>query len=264
MVRKVKQGFTLVEVSLFLAVTGMLFIGIVAGVQGSLFNQRYNDSVQSFAEFLRTVYSQTSNVESTFTVGGGRSGKAIYGKLVVFGESRNIERKPNIDKTIFSYTVVGDADGDISSGNVIEALAKAKINVFVEENGGYEFAGIYEPYFPRWSAGIETTAAPYTDFIGALLIVRHPNSGTVFTYVLEGETIEINQMRGEATALPDPLNKDSLDRFSIKDVDFCVNPDPGRMNTARRDVRIVAGARNASGVEIIAQDDYSEMGNKCQ
>lgn len=264
MARRVKQGFTLVEVALFLAVTGMLFIGIVAGVQGSLFNQRYNDSVQSFAEFLRTIYSQTSNVESTFTTGGGRSGKAIYGKLVVFGESKDVDGKDNLDKTIFSYTVIGDADGDISSGNILDSLVKAKANVFVEENGGYEFAGIYEPYFPRWSAGIQTTAAPYEDFLGALLVVRHPNSGTVFTYVLEGETIEINKMRREATALPEPLSKDSLARFKIKDVDFCVNPEPARMGTARRDVRVVAGARNASGVEIIAQDDYSEGGNRCQ
>ena len=63
--RRVRRGFTLVEVSLFLAVTGLLFIGIVAGVQGSMSQQRYNDSVQSFAEFLRSAYSQVMNVENS-------------------------------------------------------------------------------------------------------------------------------------------------------------------------------------------------------
>ena len=52
-----KQGFTLVEISLFLAITGFIFIGIVLGIQNSLFQQKYNDSTQGFAEFLRTVYS---------------------------------------------------------------------------------------------------------------------------------------------------------------------------------------------------------------
>ena len=51
-----KKGFTLIEVALFLAITGMLFIGIAAGVQNSIYQQKINDSVQGFAEFLRSVY----------------------------------------------------------------------------------------------------------------------------------------------------------------------------------------------------------------
>lgn len=261
MLKKTRRGFTLVEISLFLAVTGLLFFGIVAGVQGSMFQQRYNDSVQSFAEFLRSIYSQTSNVENSILAGGGRSDKAIYGKLVTFGEKYDLEGKTNSDKAIFSYTVIGDADGEIGTGSVLEELSKIKASVFIDKE---TLAGIADQYFPRWMAGIETTKGPkYEDFKGAILVVRHPNSGTVFTFVLEGETIEINEMK--KSKIGAALTNEILNKFSIKDVDFCVNPEPGRSSNMRRDIRIIAGARNASGVEIIGQNDTNaEVGNRCK
>lgn len=268
--KKFRRGFTLVEVGLFLAVTGMLFVGIVMGVQGSMFQQRYNDSVQSFADFLRSIYSQTSNIESQQAAGGGRTGKAIYGKLVTFGEELNLEGQSNNDKAIFIYTIVGEADGDIKSGDVLNSLYSVNANVFIDKGDShYGFAGIVDQYIPRWSAGIQTTeASPYEDFKGALLIIRHPRSGTVFTYVLEGNTIEINSMKSEMS-MPQPLSKEELEgkglNFKIEDVDFCVNPEPEKASSVRRDVRIIAGARNSSGVELVGQDDDTEgVGNRCK
>ena len=81
---KMRRGFTLIEVALFLAVTGLLFAGVMVGVQNSIWQQRYNDTVQNFANFLRNVYSEVSNPQSS---GNGRSEElAIYGKLISFGE----------------------------------------------------------------------------------------------------------------------------------------------------------------------------------
>lgn len=272
MVKIVKRGFTLIEVGLFLAVTGVLFVGITMGVQGSIFQQRFNDSVQSFAEFLKSAYSQTSNVENNGLTGGGQSDKAIYGKLITFGEEYNLEGKENIDKTIFSYTVIGNADGDIGSGNVLKELWKLEASVFAEtEVDGkktIEFASIVGQYFPRWGAGIQTTkGSPYENFKGAVLIVRHPSSGTVFTYYSK-DVIEVNEMKKEASLLPklfDEEEKKIQDMFLIEDVDFCVNPEPELEGmVARRDVRIVMGARNASGVEVIGQNDETPgSGNRC-
>ena len=85
-----RSGFTLVEVALFLAITGLVFAGIVVGTQNSIFQQRYNDAVQNFAEFLRSMYSQVTNVQSE---GHGRSEYAIYGKLVNFEEDENGNNK---------------------------------------------------------------------------------------------------------------------------------------------------------------------------
>ena len=90
------RGFTLIEVSLFLAITAAVFVAIAVGTQNSIFQQRYNDAVQNFAEFLRTAYSQVSNVQSE---GTGRTDTAIYGKLVVFGDEDG-------NNKIVSYNVI--------------------------------------------------------------------------------------------------------------------------------------------------------------
>lgn len=271
-----RRGFTLIEVALFLAVTGMLFVGIVIGIQSSMFQQRYNDSVQSFAEFLRSVYSQTMNVENSNS-SSGRSEKAIYGKLVTFGESMNFEGGSNAEgKAIFSYTIIGNIDNSFGSGNALTELARLGANVFIKDSGGaLGFAGIAEQYFPRWSAGIENTKGwKYEDFKGTLLVVRHPRSGTVFTYILKDTVIEVNQILNTAgVATPNPLsgylpddegNTTTGKKFEIADIDFCVDPEGGEKQTARRNVRIISGARNASGVELIGQDEEGSEGNRCQ
>ena len=74
-----KNGFTIIEVSLFLAITGLLFLSVTLGVQNSIYQQRYNDSVQGFVNFLRNVYNEVLNVQSE---GNGRHDKAIYGKMI--------------------------------------------------------------------------------------------------------------------------------------------------------------------------------------
>ena len=154
MVKK-RFGFTLIEVALFLAITGALFVGIVIGTQNSIFQQRYNDAVQNFAEFLRSAYSETMNVQSE---GTGRSEKAIYGKLVSFGETENLAGE-NISNTdsVFSYNVVGKV-GEINSSNVLDALKELGANVAVkDEAGNYQATGMVENYRPKWASAIQNT-----------------------------------------------------------------------------------------------------------
>mgnify|MGYP003301065667 CR=1 FL=1 len=261
---KTKLGFTLVEVALFLAATGILFIGIVAGIQGSMFQQRYNDSVQSFAEFLRTTYSQAINVQNSKAAGGGRTEKAVYGKLIVFnGES---------SEAINSYTVIGDIQSNNSSdcaddNGTLGALKCRNANIYeVGEGGNATLAGISEEYYPRWQSRIETTKGwdennKYEAFNGAILIVRHPNSGTVFTYVLhDDENNSVNvAVGGDENPLTPFLEADD-NGFEIKQVDFCVDPNGNTKKGIRRDIRILQGARSAAGVKIIDQDGED---NKC-
>ena len=189
--KKVRRGFTLVEVALFLAITAAIFVGIAVGTQNSIFQQRYNDAVQNFAEFLRSVYSQVTNVQSE---GSGRSEKAIYGKLVVFGEVGEGSDKKN---KITTYNVIGDV-GEVGGGDVLQRLITLNANVIAENAGGYQEVGFVENYQPRWASQIQTDkgwdedpAGRYNIFTGLLLIVRHPSSGTVYTYVAEGDTIQV-------------------------------------------------------------------------
>jgi len=103
----VKNGFTILEVVLVLAVTVALLVGLLAGTGTVIARQRYNDSVTSFRDFLQRQYSlvadvqnnsmqvdcrRTGTIENGFSVsaggpdtgGRGRSDCLIYGRLFFF------------------------------------------------------------------------------------------------------------------------------------------------------------------------------------
>lgn len=263
-----RNGFTLVEVMLFLAVSGLLMLGVFGMTQTSIRAQRYNDSVQNFAEFLRRVYSAVENPQG---IGNGRSEYAIYGKLVTFGESYDTTGAEIKDKQkFFVYDVVGSSDG-IGSGDVATMLRAVNANVVMTVKEGSQDvaspAGIVESYEPTWGAAIDKSGVSNNGklFTGSLLVVRHSRSGTIST-LFSNEVVQVNDtLRRYSTNVNNDAVKNlllnKLDSFSTRQVDFCVNPTGYKLKSnTRRDVRVIAGARNISGVELIAQDSDD---NKC-
>lgn len=276
--KKGRWGFTLIEVAIFLAITGALFISVAVGVQNSVYQQRNNDSVQNFIEFLRSVYGQVGDVQNT---GGGRSEKAIYGKLITFGESYNLAGEQvnggESGNTAFVYTVIGDVNKNSESGGALPLLEKLGANVtrrVEKEDGSTELvlAGIAESYTPKWAAQIEPSCdkkvvdCDYTPLKGMVLIVRHPNSGTIYTYYAD-KLIEVNKIINEAkisgrTSVNPFIQPGSGGEtnyltdgtFESKQIDFCINTSGEANVTNRTDVRIIRGAKNASGIEQVAND----------
>ncbi len=227
---RTRRGFTLVEVSLFLAITGILFVGIAIGTQNSIFQQRYMDAVQSFAEFLRTTYSQVTNVQS---FGDGTTDRAIYGRLVVFsvdGDKNKIE----------SYAVFGDVEGEVA-GTLLQQLGGRNLSRCTSLEG--ECMEMKEEFTPRWGSQIQTAegwSEGYEFYKGALLIIRHPITGTVYTYASNSSLGGIDEYLS------------SISGFESKQVDFCVNPNGAGRSDLRKDIRIIKNARNASGIETVS------------
>lgn len=62
--RQQQNGFTIIEVVLFLAVSGLLTAMLLASVGASIQRQQYRDAVQSFASFIRSEYAKVVNVEN--------------------------------------------------------------------------------------------------------------------------------------------------------------------------------------------------------
>lgn len=229
--KKSRHGFTLIEVSLFLAITAVIFVGIVAGTQSSIFQQRYNDAVQSFADFLRNNYSQVTNVQSD---GTGMTDHVIYGRMITFGNS---------DDSVISYSIIG---GDVSSSlseSLLGYLADTNAAVGIYNN---ENAGLTESYMPKWGSRIQVkNGSGYSLFRGAIMIVRHPETGSVYTYV----TDEYNEELG------------IRNNFENKTLDLCVNPNGEADSDFRKDVRVVENAKNSSGV-VLVPDDAADNGCK--
>ncbi|MBQ3293041.1 prepilin-type N-terminal cleavage/methylation domain-containing protein [Candidatus Saccharibacteria bacterium] len=271
-----RKGFTLVEVTLFLAITALLFLGIAMGVQNSVFQQRYNDSTQSFLEFMRSVYSKVSNPQTTGKGDGGIEDTAIYGKLVVFGENTNLNGATitgtDEARSVFVYDVVGKADtvsGKLGSGSVLGMLKDLDVAVAIvtsrnPSDGAINAAELASPekYTPHWGAAIEKTTSG-TMFTGSILVVRHPRSGTINT-LFYSDVIQVNSTFKDAKSSTDyssimNLLKDKIDSFGSDTVNFCINPDGLNMvtGTRRQNIRIAPNARNASDVELINLDDAS-------
>ncbi|MBQ9017653.1 prepilin-type N-terminal cleavage/methylation domain-containing protein [Candidatus Saccharibacteria bacterium] len=269
------KGFTLVEVALFIALTGVLFAGIVLATNNSIAEQRFFDSTQSFAEFLRSVYSQVSNPQS---IGRGDSeAYAIYGKMISFGQCLDLDGetrlcdasdKPVVQK-VFVYDVVGNVRGT-GTGLAAEMLRGIGANVAIITKNAQgdekaELAGIVESYEPRWGATIETSGTnwPNNLYKGTILVVRHPVSGTINTLVspvtIDVNDIVLNRSVNEAqTMLTNVFDaEDERQRFTNAEVNFCVNPEGFAAEAPLRwNVRLIDNARNASGVEVIDRDDF--------
>jgi len=293
--KKFRRGFTLIEVTLFLAVTSVLFVGVTIGVQNSIFQQRFSDSVQNFIDFVRNVYSEVASIQSDKIPGPssdlGRTEQAVYGRIMLFGESMYPNGCPANDSTferagcdyepgrnvVFVYDVLGDIS-DIGTGNIVDSLVSLHANVVVVENDSIRPAGIVENYSPRWNAQIEGIGS-FDDFKGAILVARHPRSGSIYTIVRAGESLEINRdifelnqyissttngVQAKIEQINTLLENNLINRtddlggynhlFGIGDIDFCINPMPNESYSSRRDVRVIANARNGSGVDMIAED----------
>lgn len=60
--KSIRVGFTIIEVMLFLALTGLLLSGVLVGLGSNLSRQRYNDAVEDVADVLQSQYSFVSDI----------------------------------------------------------------------------------------------------------------------------------------------------------------------------------------------------------
>ena len=275
-----KRGFTLIEITLFLALSGFLMVGLIIASNISISRQRYNDAVNSFADFLRGIYTEVSNVSNDSTDGsnafnGGRSTTAIYGKLVTFGEKDDINSPDKPGKTIYVYDVGGVAvsSSSVSGASVLDIMKNpvseggVSANIFQRNCGSatgcrYTFYKMTTYHIP-WESNLEEPLSENCNhddtscrFSGAILVVRSPVTGSMRTYAYAGG---VNDMHSYGSL--DIANMATgFDRFNNlmeimeeKDLDMCLDSEDNRSNN-RRDIRILAGANNSSGIYVTELD----------
>ena len=285
--KRSKLGFTLVEISIFLALSALLFAGTVIALSNSVGQQRFYDATQNFADFLRNVYAEVSNPQSldydaNTNLGGGRSNFAIYGKLIVFGENTGltgaaVNTQNSLEgQKIYVYDVIGDVVGTLS-GNVKDALKNANANVLI---GNCEtrpsgivtckdigLAGPVEEYTVRWGAAVENPNGSGFEnrFTGSVLIVRHPSSGmlnTLFSETIVKANQEALTLRGQIKdAIPSLIPIDSFK--TDEEINFCVNSNGEIVNSGKRqNIRITKNAHSAADVILIDLDGANNACNK--
>lgn len=273
----VKKGFTIIEVMLFLAITGLLLLTVLGGTYASIATQRYNDSVRDFAEFLRQTYAEVISPESIGSVdgdfGGGNSDDyAIYGKVIVFGlDSQVTTGDPS---TVYTATIVGDTKIPSGKQDFIRELASVNARIFcgIEVGGVTTYESTVDRYIPLWETQIWNTKKQPLE--GTLIIARSPTSGTVHTAFSSDKNAMpdlatgctptsmagANQAPASNTfyrALQSDLNN-GTNYFQLNEVNFCLKSDQSNII---RDIRLAADGHNNTAISIINDDDGD---NKCR
>lgn len=293
-----RAGFTLVEIMLVLALTGLLVVGMIAGTFSSIAAQRYNDSVRSLAEYIRTIYSEVISPE---TLGHGISrDKAILGKVLFFGTDKDSSR-------VYSATVTGSTSTDGSaSGSFMTEFTKASPSLYCGEtntDNGEVLPSTVAGYAPLWEATLKDVEIGEVifnnvngevrkdiksadNFSGTLIIARTPVSSAVHTVWLP-QTYDNISNPDDCRNVSDQFLNDLLCTVNKQsemsdinctrpgevgynmstDVGFCVKGD----NVSQmREVRITADGRNTSAVTILNTDvtdvneDKDGGGNRCK
>lgn len=158
-VDKVAAGFTIIETILFLAIAAMVFTGVIVGTNGAIRRQRYKDTVQSYADDVRDLYSLAENtevldysgkvycgldndgnstVEST-NEDRGRSDCSVYG--VVAKLQMNSKASTGAGENIEAYWLIGKDEKSVKRSEAFandasfltEAMAKTRVII---ESGG--------------------------------------------------------------------------------------------------------------------------------
>lgn len=179
------KGFTIIEVMLFLAITGVLFATLILGVGSNIFRQNYLNAVRSYEALLQGEYAEAvstkQEVDATLkecasgavpmTGGLTRSSGRGTTQCIILG--RLIQVNPG-GASVTVSSVTGQ-DISSSSGNLgdIDALLASEPKETLIGKRTIELdAGIT----------LRTTTAPRADSTAVVLIVRSPLSGLVHIF----------------------------------------------------------------------------------
>lgn len=285
--QKEREGFTLLEVTLVLALTGLLLIGLLGGTAAAIQRQRYNDSVRSYAEYLRTIYSEVINPETLgsgnssnqamFLEGGGNF--AIYGKVLVFGYNYGGgENNEDDTRSVYSATLIGDANvPNIMVSGFTNELAAVNAELFCGKRiNDVEYNSTVARFEPTWQAELMQINDPTHEpplsvddrFKGTVIIARSPSSGAIHTIY----TNKTYNLRDGCKSLSDSYAgqefKQDLAEFSqnpatatVKFVTEAVGVCIKSQNVSvgqYREVRIAEDGRNTSAISILNTDEEEQ------
>ena len=230
------SGFTIVETSLVLAVTGLLVAMILTGIGSSLNHERYTDAVNQSLDFFRGQYAETANVSNdrpadescdasgiSALAGGmprGASNCLLVGSIIRSSDGQTV----TVNQVIARYDPSNDIN--ITSKTDAQILAASSL-----QQGNQT-----STYTVEWGS---TLLAPGTKDPAkfSIMVVRVPVSGTVETYASTSDTIQLS----------------SLITTPQSDVKFCLDQQ-GFLGVGSQPMGILIqnGAANTSGVQPIA------------
>jgi type II secretory pathway pseudopilin PulG len=235
---KTETGFTIIEAMLFLAITGLLAVGILVGSGVAIGQQRYRDSVNSLKSYIQQQYSEVTNVtndrDNLWTcnangdvteAGGGTAEPRGTSDCVLLGKFVTIDNNGTqlTSTNVIGYRTTGapQATSDIAELATNYTLRPSPIGQDVSE--------------VSWGAQVvkEKTSVPMPL---SMLIVRSPLSGSILTFTQEGVQTNLSVLL-------------AVGNMNVQR-DLCVNADFGTFVGGRMEVRIDPYATNQAAIHV--------------
>lgn len=257
--REKLKGFTIIEVMLFLALSGFLLVGILAGTGSSIANQRYKDAVQDAVDALRDAYSfvsdtqvqlrengkgvcggltseqfDSSSVAQAYNSGRGRTQCVVYGAVVSINGDK-IQTTTLIGED-YADAIKEPTNADLVTKTDLEILKTLNANnlaVQCAKNAAdCKIATVDVPSTTtlKWGTSFATpndSQGNHSKLQKTLLIIRSPRSGSIRTFVKDGlimdgtEPVDYTNYSNDSGV---SYSADILDRIgvygSIKNNDF--------------------------------------------
>lgn len=251
---KFHPGFTIIETMLFLAITGVLIVSILAGSGVAINNQRYRDSVTSLKSVLQDQYAQVTSVTNSQSLDAIKcdtngvvtvdssmpAGPRGQGECVIIGRFISID-----DMTVSTSSVVGyNSNGpsyyvNLNATDVAE-LKDYKLSLLSTTTSVDSIEWGSRIAWPVSGSGFRNPTTPRS--IG-VLVLRSPKSGIVYTFTADSWSVSnLSSMIVGGDSIPGQAQRR-----------LCVDPG-GAVVAGGLAVMIDAYASSATGIEVRTND----------
>jgi type II secretory pathway pseudopilin PulG len=262
-------GFTIIETMLFLAISGLLVVSLLATVGASVNIQRYRDATETFKSLLQQQYADLSSVQNArgnnwscgsnaTPVTGGAGEIRGQSTCMLVGKYMRIDGS---DITIFN--VIGyPKSGTTKQSNDIASLQNnytLNASTFDVERTNMEWGT--QIAFPVVVNGSPNPVQATPHKIG-FLVVRSPDSGLIYTFTNNDPNVPDEANIGPSTftdmLVSGNTNPGQGDRL------ICIDSN-GLFASNDRGVYINSFASSATSVEVRTNDYMTSVnqGTKC-
>lgn len=204
---RISSGFTIIETMLFLAVTGLLVMGVLIGTGSALNTQRYRDSIESFKGLLQKQYADLGSVRNSRSndwncdsaANPTQGGSIIRGQsdCLIVGKYMRIQ-----GGTVAVYPVLARQTGSTSGLADITALDTSyAYHISTSEKESLSMEWGTQIAWPATGSGAQSPTTPRSM---GLLFVRSPESGSIYTFTSDSAPAEAAINQGTFTSMIAP------------------------------------------------------------
>lgn len=211
-----QAGFTIVEISLFMAITGLLFVIALAGTGNAIRSFRFTDSGRSLESFVQKQYDDILNglnnrnntvscnngvIDPSAGQSVGTSNCLLMGKLLVFRRD---------DPVVTIYNVVGSEPAGLNYNQNDEALITAFQPKTISDTAVTTYTipwGAKPSGFKRLGDNVATNG---------VLLVRSPKSSRIVSYTF---AVPASVPANLTSTVSDPNNRTKATNLCIKNAD---------------------------------------------